>query len=66
MNIADSTVTDFQKDGVVLLRGVFRDWVEPLSRGVAEVSQRNHNSTDTARACLLRQQQRLQEREPGR
>ena len=37
MNIADSTVTDFQKDGVVILRGVFRDWVEPLSQGVSEV-----------------------------
>ena len=37
MNIADSTVTDFQTDGVVVLRGVFRDWVEPLSQGVAEV-----------------------------
>jgi ectoine hydroxylase-related dioxygenase (phytanoyl-CoA dioxygenase family) len=37
MNIADSTVTDFQKDGVVVLRGVFRDWVAPLCQGVAEV-----------------------------
>ena len=31
MNISDSTVTDFQKEGVVVLRGVFRDWIEPLS-----------------------------------
>ena len=37
MNISDSTVADFRNDGVVVLRGVFRDWVEPLSRGVAEV-----------------------------
>ena len=37
MNIADSTVSDFQNDGVVVLRGVFRDWVEPLSQGVSEV-----------------------------
>src|SRR5580658_2690701 len=37
MNIADSTVTDFQNDGVAVLRGVFRDWVEPLSQGVAQV-----------------------------
>ena len=37
MNIANSTVSDFQNDGVVVLRGVFRDWVEPLSQGVAEV-----------------------------
>ena len=37
MNIADSTVADFQKDGVVVLRGVFRNWVEVLSQGVAEV-----------------------------
>ena len=37
MNIADSTVADFRKDGVVVLRDIFRDWVEPLSQGVAEV-----------------------------
>jgi ectoine hydroxylase-related dioxygenase (phytanoyl-CoA dioxygenase family) len=37
MYISDSTVTDFQREGVVVLRGLFRDWVEPLSRGVAEV-----------------------------
>lgn len=37
MNVSDSTVADFQKDGVAVLRGVFRDWVESLSRGVAEV-----------------------------
>jgi hypothetical protein len=33
MNVADSTVADFQQDGVAVLRGVFRDWVGPLSRG---------------------------------
>jgi ectoine hydroxylase-related dioxygenase (phytanoyl-CoA dioxygenase family) len=37
MNVADSTVADFQQDGVAVLRGVFRDWVGPLSRGVAQV-----------------------------
>ena len=37
MNISDSTVTDFQTEGVVVLHGVFRDWVEPLSQGVAQV-----------------------------
>jgi ectoine hydroxylase-related dioxygenase (phytanoyl-CoA dioxygenase family) len=37
MNIADSTVADFQAEGVVVLRGIFRDWVESLSRGVAQV-----------------------------
>jgi hypothetical protein len=37
MNMSDSTVTAFQEDGVVVLRGVFRDWVEPLPQGVAEI-----------------------------
>ena len=37
MDIAESTVSDFQKDGVAVLRGVFRDWVEPLCEGVAQV-----------------------------
>ena len=37
MDVADSTVTDFQKEGVVVLRGVFRNWVEVLSQGVAEI-----------------------------
>ncbi len=27
MNISTDMVADFQKDGVLLLRGVFRDWV---------------------------------------
>jgi ectoine hydroxylase-related dioxygenase (phytanoyl-CoA dioxygenase family) len=35
MQLSTSTVADFQRDGVVVLRGVFRDWVEPLRAGVA-------------------------------
>ena len=58
MNIADSTVADFQKEGVVVLRGVFRDWVEPLSRGVPEVMahpsplERSYQPKDGSAAVL--------------
>jgi len=31
---AAADVESFQRDGVVLLRGAFADWVEPLSRGL--------------------------------
>jgi ectoine hydroxylase-related dioxygenase (phytanoyl-CoA dioxygenase family) len=37
MNITDEVVAEFQKDGVVVLRGIFRDWVNTLADGVAEV-----------------------------
>ena len=33
MSIADSTVTAFQRDGVVVLRGAFDDWIEPWPGG---------------------------------
>ncbi len=35
MNLTDTDIDRFQADGVLLLRGVFRDWVEPLRAGVA-------------------------------
>lgn len=35
--IPDAVVAEFQRDGVVCLRGLFRDWVEPLAEGIAEV-----------------------------
>jgi ectoine hydroxylase-related dioxygenase (phytanoyl-CoA dioxygenase family) len=35
IEISDETVETFQRDGVVVLRGVFRDWVEPLLAGTA-------------------------------
>ena len=28
-------ISDYQNDGVVVLRGLFREWVEPLARGIA-------------------------------
>lgn len=37
MSIAGSTVAAFQRDGAVVLRGVFDDWIDPLARGVAQV-----------------------------
>jgi ectoine hydroxylase-related dioxygenase (phytanoyl-CoA dioxygenase family) len=40
VNITDDVVADFQKDGVVIVRGVFRDWVDTLAEGVAEVMKR--------------------------
>lgn len=35
MTLTDTDIERFQNDGVLLLRGVFRDWVEPLRAGVA-------------------------------
>jgi ectoine hydroxylase-related dioxygenase (phytanoyl-CoA dioxygenase family) len=35
--LSEATVAEFQDDGVVVLRGVFRDWVEPLATGVEAV-----------------------------
>jgi len=40
VEISDDVVTQFHKDGVVVLRGVFQDWVETLQAGVAEVMRR--------------------------
>lgn len=37
MNISDDMIEEFQRDGVVVLRGVFRDWIDELAAGVAEV-----------------------------
>ncbi|HUY84334.1 MAG TPA: phytanoyl-CoA dioxygenase family protein [Steroidobacteraceae bacterium] len=34
---SDETVEAFQRDGVAVLRGVFRDWVDALARGVERV-----------------------------
>lgn len=31
---SDETVAEFQRDGVVVLRGLFSDWVEPLRAGI--------------------------------
>jgi ectoine hydroxylase-related dioxygenase (phytanoyl-CoA dioxygenase family) len=39
VNIAHDVVAEFQRDGVVVLRGVFRDWVDTLVQGVAEVME---------------------------
>lgn len=33
--ITDQTVADFQRDGAVLVKGLWRDWVEPLRAGIA-------------------------------
>ena len=33
--IDEETVAAYQADGVVVLRGVFADWVEPLRQGIA-------------------------------
>jgi hypothetical protein len=37
LNISNDIIEEFQRDGVVVLRGVFRDWIEVLAAGVAEV-----------------------------
>jgi ectoine hydroxylase-related dioxygenase (phytanoyl-CoA dioxygenase family) len=37
MQVAASTVEEFHRDGVIVLRGVFRDWVDALAEGVAQV-----------------------------
>ncbi len=56
MIIADGAVADFQRDGVVVLRGVFRDWVASLAAGVAEVMkhpsplERSYQPTDGSAA----------------
>lgn len=34
-HVTDDIVEDFRRDGVVVLRGVFTDWIEPLRAGVA-------------------------------
>ncbi|MEM1047921.1 MAG: phytanoyl-CoA dioxygenase family protein [Pseudomonadota bacterium] len=33
--ITDDVVEAYQRDGAVCLRGIFRDWVEPLTAGIA-------------------------------
>ena len=35
VEVSDEAVATYQRDGVVVLRGVFRDWVEPLLAGMA-------------------------------
>mgnify|MGYP003347059448 CR=1 FL=1 len=36
VEVSDEAVETYQRDGVVVLRGVFRDWVEPLLAGMAD------------------------------
>lgn len=36
MNVTDEQVEEFHRDGVVVLRGIFADWVEPLREGIAQ------------------------------
>ena len=35
IEITDQMVADFQRDGVVLVKGLWKDWVEPLRAGIA-------------------------------
>ena len=35
--VSEEDIDSFQRDGVVVLRGVFSDWVEPLREGMAAV-----------------------------
>lgn len=37
MTLSDDIVAEFQRDGVVVLRGVFQAWVWALAEGVAEI-----------------------------
>ncbi|MGA2778852.1 MAG: phytanoyl-CoA dioxygenase family protein [Steroidobacteraceae bacterium] len=37
MMITDDLVAVYQQEGVVVLRGIFRDWVDRLAQGVAQV-----------------------------
>lgn len=52
--VSDDTVDTFQRDGVVVLRGLFRDWVEPLAAGAATAHarpsalERSYTPTDGA------------------
>ncbi len=38
MSVSAADIECFQADGAVVLRGVFRDWVEPLRAGVQQLS----------------------------
>lgn len=38
-HIEKQDVEKFEEDGVILLRGVFKDWVEPLREGIKELMQ---------------------------
>ena len=33
-SVSREDIETFQRDGVVLLKGIFKDWVEPLRAGV--------------------------------
>lgn len=35
IDVTDQMIEDFQRDGVVLVKGLWKDWVEPLRAGVA-------------------------------
>ena len=32
--VTDQMVEDYQRDGVVLVKGLWKDWVEPLRAGI--------------------------------
>lgn len=38
-HIDDQDIETFDKDGVILLRGVFKDWVDPLRAGIDQLMQ---------------------------
>ena len=50
--IDDATIAAYQADGVVLLRGAFADWVEPLRAGVAALDDRDALLRDRVDARL--------------
>lgn len=50
-HIDSQTIDSYQQDGVVLLKGVFRPWIESLAAGVAELMPTPASMATPARWC---------------
>ena len=37
MFLSDKQINDYQNDGVIIIKDIFKDWIEPLRKGFQKV-----------------------------
>ena len=48
MFLSDKQIKDYQNDGVIIVRDIFKDWIEPVRKGFQKVlnNQSKHGRED--------------------
>tara|TARA_A200000159_G_scaffold90892_1_gene84422 strand:+ start:78 stop:242 length:165 start_codon:yes stop_codon:yes gene_type:complete len=49
MFLTEEQIKDYQKDGVIIVKEIFKDWIEPLRKGFKKVL--DNPSKHGAREC---------------